>query len=80
MLLNLRDKNGMEIPIDSVIYGTLPNQTEKHFFNFGYDSAGKEFEMIACTYGYVHNVQQKDVANFELIGPLKQNLHLLECD
>ena len=85
MILTLTDKNGIEIPTGSVIYGPVPERLkpkskEKHYFNFGYGPTGKEFEMIACTYGYVHNVQQTDVADFEYIGPLKENLHLLECD
>lgn len=76
----LKDKNGKEIPVQSVICGQLKDQTEKHYFNFGLNSKGNEYEMMACTYGYVHNVTQADIADFEYIGSLKENLHLLACD
>jgi len=78
-LLSLTDKNGIQIPVDSVIYGSLPNDTEKHYFNIGYGQDGS-IEMIACTYGYVHNVRQPQLKDFEYIGLVKDNLHLLECD
>ena len=79
-LLNLKDKNGVELPIDCVIYGSLVGQAEKHYFNLGRCQRNLSNEMIACTYGYVHNVEQKDLENFEYIGLVKDNLHLLECD
>ena len=31
----LKDKNGVVIPMESIIYGSLPNETENHYFNFG---------------------------------------------
>lgn len=76
----LKDKNGKVLPVDCIIYGSLPGQTEKHYFNFGTNKDNAEYEMIACTYGYVHNVTQEQLAGFELIGLLNDNLHLLECD
>lgn len=78
-LLALTDKNGTPLPVNSIIYGSLPNETEKHYFNIGYGSNGS-IEMIACTYGYVHSVEQSHLAGFEYIGLAKDNLHLLECD
>lgn len=78
-LLALTDKNGTPLPVNSIIYGSLPNETEKHYFNIGYGADGS-IEMIACTYGYVHNVEQSHLAGFEYIGLTKDNLHLLECD
>lgn len=77
----LKDKNGVSIPVESIIYGSLPNQVEKHYFNFGVSPNDGSLEMIACTLGYVHNVTQDDVSNMELIGPATgKNLDLLICD
>ncbi|EKT4520450.1 hypothetical protein JE950_002100 [Flavobacterium psychrophilum] len=78
--LNLKDKNGTDLPNDCIIYGFLIGQTKKHYFNLGRCKNDLSNEMIACTYGYVHNVEQKDLVNFELIGLTKDNFHLLECD
>lgn len=79
-LSGLHDKNGTPIPIDSIICGPDPEGRERHFFNFGYNSDGSELEMIACTYGYVHNVKQVDVDDFIYIGPLNLFTELLNCD
>lgn len=80
ILLGLTDKNGVELPIDCVIYGSLVGQEEKHYFNLGLRPNDGSIEMIACTHGYVHNVKQEDLVNFEFVGLTKNNLHLLECD
>ena len=79
-MLDLKDKNGIQLPNDCVIYGSLIGQTKKHYFNLGRCKKNLSDEMIACTYGYVHNVNQNDLANFEFIGLVKDNLHLLICD
>jgi hypothetical protein len=84
-LLPLKDKNGKELPDDCIIHGSLKGEEEKHYFRIGFNeekyiSERGLVEMIASTYGYIHNVQQEDIANFELIGLAKDNLHLLECD
>lgn len=77
----LKDKKGKTIPLESIIFGNLKGQKEKHIFNFGLDAnTGTEFEMIACTYGYVHNVQQSDLENFLLIGSFEDFQDLLICD
>ena len=76
----LKDKNGVVIPMESIIYGSLPKEAENHYFNFGVSPNDGSIEMVACTYGYVHNVTQNDVSNMELVGSTKDNLHLLECD
>ena len=76
----LKDKKGVNIPMQSIIYGSLPNDTENHYFNFGVSPNDGSIEMVACTYGYVHNVTQNDVSNMELVGSTKDNLQLLECD
>ena len=78
--LNLKDKNGVELPKECVIYGSLNGQEEKHYFNLGRCQNNLSNEMVSCTYGYVHNVEQKDLMQFEYIGLVKDNLHLLECD
>lgn len=78
--LGLSDKNGVELPNDCIIYGSLVGQTEKHYFNLGIRQSDGSIEMVASTYGYVHNVKQADLIDFELIGLTKDNLHLLECD
>lgn len=80
MLEKLKDKNGFEIPLDSIIYGKLPNQQENHFWNYGLCHNGISLEMIACTYGYVHNVTQNEVKEMLLIGSLEEHTHLLQCD
>ena len=80
MLEKLKDKNGFEIPLDSIIYGKLPNQQENHFWNYGLCHKGISLEIIACTYGYVHNVTQNEVKEMLLIGSLEEHNHLLECD
>ena len=79
-MLDLKDKNGFQLPIDCVIYGSLIGQTEKHYFNLGRCKKNLSNEMISCTYGYVHNVNQNDLANFQFIGLVKDNIHLLTCD
>ena len=79
-LLGLKDKNGVELPNDCVIYGSLVGQSEKHYFNLGLSQKDGSIEMVACTYGYVHNIAQSDLVNFEFVGLVKDNLHLLECD
>ncbi|GAQ50103.1 TPA: hypothetical protein ACT5CK_002297 [Flavobacterium psychrophilum] len=79
-MLDLKDKNGVKLPIDCIIYGNLIGHSEKHYFNIGRCKDNLSNEMIACTYGYVHNVEQKDLVNFEFIGLVKDYSHLLECD
>lgn len=79
-LLPLIDCLGKSIPVKSIIYGNLPGDSEMHYFNIGISSSNGTIEMIACTYGYVHDVKQSDLLNFKLIGATEDNLHLLECD
>lgn len=73
------DKNGKEIPLNSIVYGHLYGESEMHYFGVTKTTAGT-IQLLACTYGYVHNVQQGHMDNMELIGPKEENLHLLECD
>lgn len=78
--MDLKDKNGIDLPIDCIIHGSLVGETKKHYFNLGLSPNDGSKEMYACTYGYIHNVKQADLINFEFIGLVKDNLHLLECD
>lgn len=76
--LNLQDKNGIELHDDCIVYGCPPNESEKHYFNLGVNWKG-EIEMIASSYGYLHNVTQEIMNNFEYKGTVEDNLHLLSC-
>ena len=78
--LSLKDSDGNEILTDSVIYGSLPGETEKHYFNIGFSPNDGSVEMFASTYGYVHNVTQEIVSGFKLIGSVADNLNLLVSD
>lgn len=80
MEIYLVDKNGNKLFNDCLIYGGVKNVPGVHYFNLRYNANNKSLEMIACTYGYVHNVTQKDVQDCVLIGPAIDNLHLLDCD
>lgn len=73
----LKDRNGIDIPEESIVYGK--HDGGYHFFNIGINPFGV-VEMISCTYGYVHNIKQKDLEGFLLIGSLEEHKHLLECD
>ena len=76
-MTGLVDKNLTLIPSKSIVYGNY--EGKYHFFNIGLN-ARNEVHMIACTYGYVHNVTQSDIEDFLLIGSLEEHKHLLECD
>lgn len=80
MEINLIDKNGNRLFNDCLIYGPVKNVRGIHYFNLGYNTNDNSLEMIACTYGYVHNVTQEDIQDCVLIGPAIDNLHLLDCD
>lgn len=77
MIVGLVDKNLTLIPNNSIIYGK--HKEAYHFFNIGINDKN-EVEMMACTYGYVHNVTQNDIKYFLLIGSVEEHKHLLECD
>lgn len=77
-MLPLKDKNGHILPDNCIVYGCPPNESENHYFNLGINWKG-ELEMIASSYGYVHNVTQEIMDNFEYKGLVEDNLHLLSC-
>ena len=80
----LKDKNGIDIPVSSTILGTLVGHTKKHYFRFGLCSEmgkqGTSYEMFSVPYGYVHEVTQKDLVDFELTGKFSENRHLTHYD
>jgi len=80
MELKLIDKDGVQLYDDCIIYGHLENDAEMHYFRLGKSPNDGSNEMIASTYGYVHNVTQDLLTHFELIGLALDNLHLLKCD
>ena len=80
-LLCLSDKNGTPIPDDSIIFGKVPGEgDDEHYWNLGFSPNDGSFEMIACTWGYVHNVQPTHLVDCVLIGSVDEFGHLLECD
>lgn len=68
------DKNGTQIHEDDVI--TDGNAYYRIYWN----EKQPQVEAISCTHGYLHNLSQKDLAQFERIGSYAENEHLLECD
>ena len=76
--LGLKDKNGFDLPNDCVVFGSLVGSSENHYFNLGFNWKN-EIEMMSASYGYVHDIKQEDLINFEFKGLVKDNLHLLSC-
>lgn len=71
--MNLTDKNGIKINHDDVIYNGV------HYFRI-YDREDGEVEAISCTYGYMHNIKQSDLSDFECVGTYEGNENLFNCD
>lgn len=80
ILLNLVDKNGVELHEKCIVFGTPKGKSDKHFFNIGKSRKNGSVEMFSCTYGYVHNVKQSDLLDFIYIGSVEQYSYCLECD
>lgn len=66
---------GVDLPEDCIVFGHLPRQTEMHYFRTGF----QDNQMFSCTWGYAPMTQEV-LDNFELIGSLEENEHLLDCD
>ena len=80
-LLCLSDKNGTPIPDNSIIFGRVKEADEdEHYWNIGFSPMDGSFHMIACTYGYVENLQPNQLKECLLIGSVEEFGHLLECD
>ncbi len=71
--MTLKDKNGIELPDDCIIYGHLPGKAEMHYFRTGF----QDNKMFACTWGY-SDMTQEILSNMELIGSYKDHAHLME--
>ena len=71
--MNLTDKNGVALNHDDVMFNGV------HYFRL-FDRENGEVEAIACTYGYMHDIKQEDLTDFERIGPYIGNEKLFECD
>ena len=67
-LLDLKDKNGVQLHVDALIYGTMAGVPGKHHYSLFIAQDGVSIDMYACTYGYVHNIKQADLGDFEYIG------------
>jgi hypothetical protein len=72
------DNNKCFIQDGSILQGSTRGIAGEHYWNF-YETEGS-YEMIACTYGYVHNLIQDDFSNLKLVGSFDKFHHLLECD
>jgi hypothetical protein len=71
--MNLFDKNGVALHHDDVMFDGV------HYYRI-YDKDDVEVEAISCTDGYMHDIKQEDITNFERIGTYVGNEKLFECD
>lgn len=71
--MNLFDKNGVALHHDDVMFDGV------HYFRV-YEKEDGEVEAIACTYGYLHDIKQENLAEFERVGTYAGNEKLFECD
>jgi len=71
---NLFDKHGTSINEDDVIFNG------EHYFRIYWNKKQPQVEAISPTYGYLHNLSQKDLSTFERIGTFKECEHLLIVD
>jgi hypothetical protein len=70
---DLHDKNGIKIQEDDVIYNGLD------YYRI-YTTDLNETEMLSCTNGYLHDIKQEYLKDFERIGTYLGNESLFECD
>lgn len=70
----LTDKNGTVIREDDAIYNG------KDYYRIYWNEKQPQVEAISCTNGYLHNITQEDLKQFERIGTYAENQHLFECD
>jgi hypothetical protein len=69
----LLDQHGTPIPSDSIFL------LGGHYYRM-YRTKQNEWEAISCTKGYLHDIQQEEVATAQLIGPFSVHKDLLVCD
>lgn len=70
----LFDKYSKKINEDDVIFNG------EHYFRIYWNEKQPQVEAISPTYGYLHNLTQKDVSMFERIGTFNENEHLMIVD
>lgn len=75
--LGLADKNGLELNQDDILFNG--NDYYRIYISKSIPSLG-QVEMISCTKGYLHDIKQDDLKEFEYVGNIETHKHLLECD
>ena len=68
---NLIDKNGQLISDDDVIFDG------KDYYRIYWNPRYPQVEAISPTNGYLHNLTQKEIKNFERCGTFNECEHLL---
>lgn len=71
---NLIDKNGVKINEDDVVYNG------EHYFRIYWNEKQPQVEAISPTYGYLHDLTQKDLSHFERIGTFNECEDLMRVD
>lgn len=66
--LDLTDKNSIQLYRKDILF----NGSDYYCIHMP--------DMISCTKGYIHNVTQEILADFERVGSFEDFKHLLECD
>lgn len=63
---NLHDKNGQRINEDDVIYDG------KDYYRIYWNELHPQVEAYSPTYGYIHDLNQKDMDSFERVGTFEE--------
>jgi hypothetical protein len=71
---NLIDKQGQRIAEDDVIFDG------NNYFRIYWNEKQPQVEAISPTYGYLHNLSQDELKNFERIGTFQECEHLMIVD
>lgn len=71
-MIELKDKNGIQILHDDVVYDN------KDYYRVC--DKKNELYLLSCTNGYIHNITQEIMNDFLRIGTYLENKHLFECD
>lgn len=70
----LIDRNGAKINEDDVIYNG------EHYFRVYWNEKQPQIEAISPTYGYLHNLTQKELLHFKRIGTFIECENLMQAD